>query len=98
MAADTGSGRNAQTAQGAVIATGANRTPRQLRTVKRRQRMVMLIIGLDLLRDRHVQEQILVGVITLVVLARLARQSEARAQAGLIGWLNAGPAARPNPS
>ncbi len=99
MATDTGSGRNAHTAEGTVIAAGANRTPRQLRTAKRHHRVIMLIIGLDLLRDRRVQEQVLLGVITLVVLARLARQSEARAKARLIAWVNAEPGpARPSPS
>jgi len=51
----------------------------------------MLIIGVSLLRDRHVREQVLLGAITLAALARLARESQARARARLIAWLDAEP-------
>jgi hypothetical protein len=65
--------------------------------VKKHHRMTMLIIALDLLRDRHIQEQVCLGVITLAVLARLARQAEARARARLIAWVNEEPGpARPS--
>jgi hypothetical protein len=51
----------------------------------------MLIIGVNLLRDRRVREQVLLRAITLAALARLARQSEARGRARLIAWLDAEP-------
>jgi hypothetical protein len=91
MATDIGSGRDAHMTRGAVIAAGANGTPRQSRAVKRHYRMVMLIIGVNLLRDRRVREQVFLGAITLAALALLARQSQARARAGLIAWLDAEP-------
>jgi hypothetical protein len=91
MATDTGSGRDAHTTRGAVIAAGASGTPWQSRAVKRHHRMVMLIIGVNLLRDRRVREQVFLGAITLAALALLARQSQARARAGLIAWLDAEP-------
>ena len=91
MATDIGSGRDAHTTRGAVIAAGANGTPRQSRAVKRHHRMAMLIIGVHLLRDRRVREQVFLGAITLAALAHLARQSQARAQARLIAWLDAEP-------
>jgi hypothetical protein len=53
--------------------------------------MVMLIIGVNLLCDRRVREQVFLGAITLAALARLARQSQARARARLIAWLDAEP-------
>jgi len=91
MATDIGSGRDARTTRGAVIAAGANGTPRQSRAVKRHHRMVMLLIGVNLLRDRRVREQVFLGAITLAALAHLARQSQARARARLIAWLDAEP-------
>jgi hypothetical protein len=91
MATDIGSGRDAHMTRGSVIAAGANGTPRQSRAVKRHYRLVMLIIGVNLLRDRRVREQVFLGAITLAALALLARQSQARARAGLIAWLDAEP-------
>jgi hypothetical protein len=91
MATDIGSGRDARTTRGAVIAAGGNGTPRQSRAVKRHHRMVMLIIGVNLLRDRRVREQVFLGAITLAALALLARQSQARARARLIAWLDTEP-------
>jgi hypothetical protein len=97
MATDIGSGRDARPTRGAVIAAGANGTPRLSRAVKRHRRMVMLIIGVNLLRDRRVREQVFLGAITLAALARLARQSQDRARARLIAWLDAEPgSARPD--
>lgn len=53
--------------------------------------MVMLVIVVNLLRDRRVREQVFLGAITLAALVRLARQSQARARARLIAWLDAEP-------
>ena len=91
MATDIRSGRDAHMTHGAVIAAGTNGTPRQSRTVKRHHRMTMLIIGPNRLRDPRVRVQVFLGAITLAALARLARQSQARARARLIAWLNAEP-------
>ena len=91
MATDIGSGRDAHTTRGAVIAAGTNSTPRQSRTVKRHHRMIMIIVGVNLLRDPRVRVQVFLGAITLAALARLARQSQARARARLIAWLDAEP-------
>jgi hypothetical protein len=48
--------------------------------------MALLTIGLGLLRSRRFQESVIVGVVGLVALIALARQSNARARARLIAW------------
>lgn len=52
---------------------------------------MMLYLVLSLLRDPRFREDAMIGAITLVALAHLARESEARARARLVAWWDALP-------
>jgi hypothetical protein len=90
--------REARTAQGAAIISGAHGTSRQFRAERRRRRLVTLYVVGGLLRDPHVREGLLIGAITLGALAHLAREKAARDRARLAAWWTALPAPGPSSS
>jgi|HubBroStandDraft_6_1064221.scaffolds.fasta_scaffold186054_3 hypothetical protein len=86
MMSDIGPGRDAGRTPAVIGAAGAGRPERQPGTVSRGHRVALLTIALGLLRSRRFQEPVIIGVVGLVALIALARQSNARARERLIAW------------
>lgn len=88
----TDSARHVHRTQDAVAAAGASASLRQSRAMRRRRRRMTLYLALALLRDRRFREDVVLGAVALVALARIARESNARARARLVAWWDALPA------
>ena len=93
MLTGAGSEREAHRVQGAVAIAGVNGASRSSRAVKRRHRMIVLYVVLNLLRDRRFREDAILGAITVAALARIIGEDEVHARARLIAWWKALPVA-----
>lgn len=81
-----GRGRGAYRAPGAVTGEGPAMGARRSRLTRRRQRRVWLRIGLGILRSRPFHERVILAIIGAAAMARIARESQARALARLAAW------------
>jgi hypothetical protein len=81
-----GTGRGAYRARGTVIGPGPAVMARRSRLARRRQRRVWLRIGLGILRSRPFHERVILAIIGAAAIARIARESQARALARLAAW------------
>ena len=90
MTIKAGSGPDAHSEPRAVSSGRGDREARQARAARREHRVIMFGIELDavahLLRDRRLQERVITGVIGLVALAGLARETQERSLARLATW------------
>ena len=82
--------RNGDSKPEAVTSRRGSRRERPVRVASREHRVIMLGIELDavagLLRNRRFQQNVITGIIGLVALTRLMRESQARNRARLIAW------------
>ena len=74
-----------------MTVAGANGTDRPSRAVKRQRHRVMRYLVLGVLEDPRFRDDLVVGLITVVGLVGLTRQSAARTRARLIAWYDAVP-------
>lgn len=90
MVPEVRSGRDAQIAPGAATPAAATGPVRQVRAVRRHNRIAWSLIGLkvarNVLRSRRSHELMIVGAIMLAALARQARENQAEILARLIAW------------
>jgi hypothetical protein len=91
MPTGIGPGRDSPRTRGAVSAAGATRTPPQSRAIRRRRRRMAGYVVLGLLEDRRFRTNAFIGIVTLVALGRLARESQVRARSRLAAWWYAQP-------
>jgi hypothetical protein len=88
MSSDTALRHDIRSGSAARAIAGSGGTARQARALRRRHRIVIVNIGLSLLRERRFRQRVIMGAIVLAVLARLAREDQARARARFVAWLD----------
>jgi hypothetical protein len=88
MSSDTALRHDIRSGSAARAMAGSGGTARQSRALRRHHRIIIINIGLSLLRERRFRQQVIMGAVVLAVLARIARENQARARARFDAWLD----------